>query len=244
MSVVKMAILGAYGGIGQSLCSEIVSHGGSAFLMGRDSSKLSDTAGRFGFQFATVDASSWDQIDQAMDQASLAMNGLKSVVCLVGSVLLKPLHMTSRSEWDATIQTNLTAAAGALRSAVTRMPEGGSVVLISSAAAHVGLSNHEAIAAGKAGIEGLVRSAAMTYAAKGIRVNAIAPGLVQTPLTQRVWGNPRSAEVSLAMHPIGRFGEPVDIARAICFLTDPSNNWITGQVLGVDGGLGMLKPMR
>ena len=122
------------------------------------------------------------------------------------------------------------------------MKEGGSVVLMSSAAAGIGLSNHEAIAAGKAGIEGLVRSAAMTYAAKQIRVNAIAPGLVQTPLTQRVWGNARSADVSLAMHPLGRFGHPEEIARAIYFLVDPSNAWITGQVLGVDGGLGTLKP--
>jgi NAD(P)-dependent dehydrogenase (short-subunit alcohol dehydrogenase family) len=122
------------------------------------------------------------------------------------------------------------------------MSEGGAVVLMSSAAAQIGLSNHEAIAASKAGIEGLVRSAAMTYAAKRIRVNAIAPGLVQTPLTQRVWGNARSAEVSLAMHPLGRFGQPDEIARAIYFLIDPRNQWITGQILGVDGGLGTLKP--
>jgi NAD(P)-dependent dehydrogenase (short-subunit alcohol dehydrogenase family) len=81
----------------------------------------------------------------------------------------------------------------------------------------------------------------MTYAAKRIRVNAIAPGLVETPLTQRVWNNPRSAEVSLAMHPVGRFGQPDDIARAIYFLIDPKNNWITGQTLAVDGGLGTLK---
>jgi NAD(P)-dependent dehydrogenase (short-subunit alcohol dehydrogenase family) len=121
------------------------------------------------------------------------------------------------------------------------MIEGGSIVLMSSSAAQVGLSNHEAIAASKAGVEGLVRSAAMTYAPKQIRINAIAPGLVQTPLTQRVWGNARSSEISLAMHPLGRFGQPDDIARAIYFLIDPRNQWITGQVLGVDGGLGKLK---
>jgi len=83
----------------------------------------------------------------------------------------------------------------------------------------------------------------MTYAAKRVRVNAIAPGLVQTPLTQRVWGNARSAEVSLGMHPLGRFGEGEDIARGIVFLAHPMNDWITGQVLQIDGGLGSLKEM-
>jgi NAD(P)-dependent dehydrogenase (short-subunit alcohol dehydrogenase family) len=242
MSDLKLVIVGAYGGIGQALCEEVSSKGGHAYLVGRDSQKLSEVAGRFGFASAVADASDWDQLDSALELASQNMQGINALVCLAGSVLLKPLHLTSRAEWDSTLQTNLTAAAGTLRAGVSRMKEGGSVVLMSSAAAGIGLSNHEAIAAGKAGIEGLVRSAAMTYAAKQIRVNAIAPGLVQTPLTQRVWGNARSADVSLAMHPLGRFGHPEEIARAIYFLVDPSNAWITGQVLGVDGGLGTLKP--
>jgi NAD(P)-dependent dehydrogenase (short-subunit alcohol dehydrogenase family) len=242
MSELKLVVVGAYGGIGRALCSEVSSKGGRAFLIGRDALKLSEVAQEFGFPSCVADANDWDQIESGMEQASASMQGINAVVCLAGSVLLKPLHLTSRAEWDSTLQTNLTAAAGTLRAAVSRMKDGGSVVLMSSAAAGIGLSNHEAIGAGKAGIEGLVRSAAMTYAAKAIRVNAVAPGLVQTPLTQRVWSNARSAEVSLAMHPLGRFGKPEEIARAIYFLIEPSNNWITGQVLGVDGGLGTLKP--
>jgi NAD(P)-dependent dehydrogenase (short-subunit alcohol dehydrogenase family) len=242
MSDVRVAIVGAYGGIGQSLCREVLEQGGQARLIGRDVAKLEGASSEFGFAHFVADATDWDQLDRAIELAQQSMQGLNAVVCLAGSVLLKPLHLTSRSEWDSTLQTNLTAAAGTLRSSVSRMPDGGSVVLMSSAAAQIGLSNHEAIAASKAGIEGLVRSAAMTYAAKRIRVNAIAPGLVQTPLTQRVWGNARSAEVSLAMHPLGRFGQPDEIARAIYFLIDPRNQWITGQTLGVDGGLGTLKP--
>lgn len=243
MSALKVAIVGAYGGIGKALCEEVDRSSGSMFLIGRDGAKLTDQANRFGCGFGIADATDWDQVDHVLDQAVEQMLGINAVVCLAGSVLLKPMHLTSRSEWDSTIQTNLTAAAGCLRSGVTRMSDGGSIVLISSAAAHVGLSNHEAIAACKSGIEGLVRSAAMTYASKQVRINAVAPGLVQTPLTQRVWGNARSAEVSLGMHPMGRFGLPEDIARAIYFLIDPKNSWITGQTLGVDGGLGSLKPM-
>jgi 3-oxoacyl-[acyl-carrier protein] reductase len=105
----------------------------------------------------------------------------------------------------------------------------------------LGLANHEAVAAAKAGIIGLARSAAATYAARRVRVNCVAPGLVRTPLTQRITASPATERASLAMHPLGRLGEPGDVARAIVFLLDPENDWITGQVLGVDGGLGSLK---
>jgi NAD(P)-dependent dehydrogenase (short-subunit alcohol dehydrogenase family) len=122
------------------------------------------------------------------------------------------------------------------------MNKGGSVVLISSAAAMEGLANHEAIAAAKAGILGLTLSAAATYAGQNLRVNAVAPGLTETPLTAALTGNETSRRVSEAMHALGRLGKPEDIARAIVFLLDPANNWITGQVLAVDGGLSRVRP--
>ena len=243
LQALKGVVMGAYGGIGTAVCEEISRSGGNAFLVGRDSGKLHDLAARLNFDSCVADANDWDQIESAMKHAEESLAGINAVIHLVGSVLLKPIHLTNRAEWDATIAANLTSAAGVLRSSVPRFKEGGSVVLMSSAAAAIGLSNHEAIAAAKGGIEGLVRSAAMTYANKRIRVNAIAPGLVQTPLTERVWGNPRSAEISLGMHPLGRFGRPEDIARAVLFFANPANDWVTGQVLGVDGGLGTLKPM-
>jgi hypothetical protein len=118
---------------------------------------------------------------------------------------------------------------------------GGAVVLVSSAAARIGLANHEAIAAAKAGIIGLVLSAAATYARQRIRFNAVAPGLVRTPLTRGLVSSEPAEKASVAMHPLGRLGEPEDVARAICFLLDPAQGWITGQVLGVDGGLADVK---
>jgi|GEM_PF-5018227 len=83
-------------------------------------------------------------------------------------------------------------------------------------------------------------SAAATYASKGVRVNAVAPGLVRTALTRRIWDNPKSAEASQAMHALGRLGEPDDVASLIAWLLDPSNFWVTGRVIGVDGGLACL----
>jgi NAD(P)-dependent dehydrogenase (short-subunit alcohol dehydrogenase family) len=90
---------------------------------------------------------------------------------------------------------------------------------------------------------GLTLSAATTYAPKNIRVNCVAPGLVDTPMSARIVGNEAAAKASKSMHALGRFGKPEDVAAMITFLLDPTNDWVTGQVIGVDGGLGTLKPM-
>lgn len=106
---------------------------------------------------------------------------------------------------------------------------------MSTAAAHVGLANHEAISAAKAGIEGLARSAAATYAARGVRVNVVAPGPVRTPLSARITGSDAALQASLKLHPIGRIGEADNVAAAIAFPVDARNSWVTGQVWPVDG---------
>jgi NAD(P)-dependent dehydrogenase (short-subunit alcohol dehydrogenase family) len=103
------------------------------------------------------------------------------------------------------------------------------------------LSNHEAIAAAKGAINGLVLSAAASYAPRGIRVNAVAPGLVRTPMTSRITGNEASLKASTAMHALGRIGEPEDVASGLAWLLDPAQSWVTGQILGIDGGLGSLR---
>ncbi len=241
-STIKAVIVGATGGIGHAVCRKLAESGGEAFLIGRSIETLKVLSQEYGWGYAVADGADWAQLDGVVSSAEGLLGEINAAINLAGSVLLKPIHLTSRSEWDATIAANMTSAAGLMKACIPRMfAGGGSVVLMSSAAASIGLSNHEAIAACKAGIEGLVRSGAMTYAAKKIRVNAVAPGLVETPLTQKIWGNARSAEVSLSMHPIGRFGKPEDIASAILWLASPEQSWVTGQTIGVDGGLGKLK---
>lgn len=121
------------------------------------------------------------------------------------------------------------------------MTPGGSIVLVSSAAARIGFANHEAIAAAKAGVIGLTLSAAATYGPRHIRVNCVAPGLVRTPMTSRLTANEVALKASTAMHPLGRIGEPEDVAAAIEWLLSPEQSWVTGQVLGIDGGLGSVR---
>jgi len=129
-----------------------------------------------------------------------------------------------------------------VRAAGLSMKKGGAVVLISSAAAMTGLANHEAIAAAKAGIIGLAQSAAATYASNGLRFNVVAPGMVESPLTAQLTSNEALLNASKSMHVLGRIGKPNDIAQAILFLLNPSNDWITGQVIAVDGGLSRIRP--
>lgn len=118
---------------------------------------------------------------------------------------------------------------------------GGSIVLCATAAARIGLPNHEAIAAAKGGVMGLMLSAAASYAPRNIRVNCVAPGLVNTPLSTRITSNEAAMKASSAMHALGRIGRADDVASGIAWLLDPENNWVTGQTLGIDGGLGTVR---
>jgi 3-oxoacyl-[acyl-carrier protein] reductase len=160
----------------------------------------------------------------------------------VGSLLLKPAHLTSETDFAETVAANLTSAFAAVRAGARAMTKtGGSIVLVSSVAARVGLPNHDAIAAAKAGIIGLTLSAAATYARQRIRVNCVAPGLVRTPLTKRFTESEVALKASVNMHPLGRIGEPSDVASAMAWLLDAEQSWVTGQVIGIDGGLGSLR---
>ena len=114
-------------------------------------------------------------------------------------------------------------------------------MLCATAAARTGFVNHEAIAAAKGGVIGLTLSAAATYAPRNIRVNCAAPGLVDTPLAARITSNEAAMKASAAMHALGRIGRADDVASGIAWLLDPENNWVTGQILGIDGGLGTVR---
>jgi NAD(P)-dependent dehydrogenase (short-subunit alcohol dehydrogenase family) len=161
----------------------------------------------------------------------------------VGSVVLRPAHLTRQGDWEEVVATNLTSAFAVVRAAAGAMMRdgGGSIVLVSTAAARIGLPNHEAIAAAKGGVDALVRSAAATYGRQGVRVNAVAPGLVDTPLTARITGNEKARENSEAMHALGRIGNPEEVAESIRWLLSDAAGWVTGQTLGVDGGLGTVR---
>lgn len=242
MSSQRVLVIGGGGGIGSAVARDLAAAGNRVFLTGRDAGRLAQVAGELGAQAAAVDATDFAAVDALADQAAASLGGLTGIVCCAGALLLKPAHLTSAEEWQSTLAANLTTAFATVRAAGRVLKQdGGSVVLVSSAAARIGLANHEAIAAAKAGVAGLVLSAAATYARARIRFNAVAPGLVDTPLARGITSNDLATKASIAMHPLGRLGRPEDVARGILFLLDPANDWVTGQMLGVDGGLADLK---
>lgn len=243
MQATSFLILGAGGGIGSATARILAKQGARVLLAGRDSDSLNQLAAEIGGVPHTVDGRSFEDVAAAAERAKSEFGRLDGIANCVGSLLLKPAHITTEDEFDETIATNLRSAFAAVRAGAKTMRDGGgSIVLVSSAATQVGLANHEAIAAAKGGVSGLTLAAAASYARSRIRVNAVAPGLVKTRLTERLTANDKGEEASLAMHALGRLGQPEDVAAAIAFLLDPSNDWITGQILGVDGGLGAVRP--
>mgnify|MGYP001827562646 CR=1 FL=1 len=214
----------------------------SASHHGRIGGSGSPYAPETGGTAVPLDARDVGEVAKAFDAAREAHGRVDGAVNCVGSVYLKPAHATSPEDWGQVLATNLTSAFGTVRAAATAMRKtGGSVVLVSTVAAQLGLPNHEAIAAAKGGVEALTRSAAATYASKGIRVNAVAPGLVETPATTRLTASEAARKNSEGMIPLRRIGTPGDVASAITWLLDPANDWVTGQVLGLDGGLGAVR---
>lgn len=223
-------VIAASSAIGQALVTSLVAQGDKVFTTARDNSKIQPNA--------LLDATDFNAVSEVFKQAG----PIDGVVNCAGSLLLKSAHMTSQEQYHAVINASLTTSFATVRAAGAHMKSGGSIVLISSAAALVGLANHEAIAAAKAGIIGLAQSAASTYANINLRCNVVAPGMTDTPLTAPLITNSLALNASKAMHALDRIGTPDDIARAIMFLLDPKNNWITGQVLAVDGGLSRVRP--
>lgn len=231
-------IFGAGGGIGSALARRLAHAGDTLMLAGRNAASLTALGAELNVPCQPCDVTRADEVEAAFQKAIETHGRLDGAALCVGSILLKPAHLTTDDDWAATLATNLTSAFHVVRAAARTMaPTGGSVVLVSTVAAQRGLANHEAIAAAKAGVEGLARAAAATYARQGLRFNVVAPGLTRTRLARAITGNEAALKYSTALHPLGRIGEPDDVASAIAWLLAPEQTWITGQVLAVDGGL-------
>ena len=242
-SVNSFVILGGNSDVAKSLAKSLRATGSNLLMTYRSADGAAQLEDEFSCLTAIATADDSASIDAGVEKALKQFGKVDGVVNCIGSVLLKPAHLTTDAEWHETLTTNLMSSFYLLRAAVKAMRKGGgSIVLISSAAAKIGLANHEAIGAAKAGIVGLALSAAATYAGRGIRVNTVSPGLVKSEITRKLWESEAAAAMSSQMHALGRLGEPDDIAKAVAWLLDPENSWITGQTISVDGGLSSVVP--
>ena len=179
-------ILGATGGIGSAIARSLAADGARLVLAARDEARLATLADELNAEHRGVEASDFAAVETLLVATAERHGRIAGVVNAVGSILLKPAHLTTEADLAETLRLNVQTAFAAVRAASRTMPDGGSVLLFASSASEVGLPNHEAIAAAKGAVGGLVRSAAATYASRRLRVNALAPGFVRTRLTDAI----------------------------------------------------------
>ncbi len=156
-----------------------------------------------------------------------------------GSINLKPLKMLSIDVFREEMELNFFALVEVVKTLMPRMAEGSSMVFFSTVAVSTGMPFHTSVAAAKGAIEGFAKSLAAEYAPR-VRVNCIAPSLVDTPLAGRLLNNDKKRELMAQRHPLKRVGNAEDIANLAVFLLGDKSTWVTGQVLGVDGGMSTL----
>jgi len=236
-------IIGGSGGIGSNLARRMSDNGWKVIISARNIENLNLVSDGKSIDSLIVDATNADDVQEKAKQINETYGSLDAVVNSVGSIFLRPLHATSSEQFMETINQNLVTSFNVIRATAKIMMRGngGRIVLFSSAAASLGMPNHAAISAAKAGVEGLARAAASDYAKRGIRVNVISPGLVDTPLSSHLLASEQSRKISEDMHPVGKIGEPDDIASVAEWLITSAPEWMTGDIISVDGGLTNLK---
>tara|TARA_B100000475_G_scaffold166101_1_gene127413 strand:+ start:671 stop:1411 length:741 start_codon:yes stop_codon:yes gene_type:complete len=236
-------IIGGSGGIGSNLARRMSDNGWKVIISARNIENLNLVSDGKYIDSLIVDATNADDVQEKAKQINETYGSLDAVVNSVGSIFLRPLHATSSEQFMETINQNLVTSFNVIRATAKIMMRGngGRIVLFSSAAASLGMPNHAAISAAKAGVEGLARAAASDYAKRGIRVNVISPGLVETPLSSHLLASEQSRKVSEDMHPVGKIGQPDDIASVAEWLITSAPEWMTGDIIPVDGGLTNLK---
>ena len=236
-------IIGGSGGIGSNLARRMSDNGWKVIISARNIENLNLVSDGKPIDSLIVDATNADDVQEKAKQINETYGSLDAVVNSVGSIFLRPLHATSSEQFMETINQNLVTSFNVIRATAKIMMRGngGRIVLFSSAAASLGMPNHAAISAAKAGVEGLARAAASDYAKRGIRVNVISPGLVDTPLSSHLLASEQSRKISEDMHPVGKIGEPDDIASVAEWLITSAPEWMTGDIIPVDGGLTNLK---
>ena len=191
-------------------------------------------------QSENVNYVKFDALNDEFDN-SLIPDEIHGFVYLPGSINLRPFKGLSVEAFKQDLEINLISLIKVLKTVMPKLiaADNSSIVLMSTVAVQRGMPFHSSVSASKGAIEGLTKSLAAEYAPK-IRVNAVAPSIVDTPLANRFLNNDLKIEKSAQKHPMKRVGNSADIAETINFLLSEKSSWMTGQIIGVDGGTSTL----
>lgn len=222
----NIVIIGGNSGIGKEILLEVEKLGANTFVYSRSKTD--------GFKFDATKEE--DLLNNLPDK-------IHGLVYCPGSITLKPFHRLSLGDFQQDLEINFLGAVRVLQACFKSLKntKGSSVVLFSTIAAQTGLVFHSSISGAKGAVESLTRSLAAEWAPLQIRVNAVAPSLTDTPLAAALLSSDDKKEGANKRHPLGRYGEPGDIAAAALYLLSEQSSWVTGQVLNVDGGMSVIR---
>ena len=227
----NILIIGGSSGIGLALAEQLAPHN-KVFIASRSGDAV---------QHLDIQHISYDATQDDLDTSQLPEE-LHGFIYCPGSINLRPFKGLKLEAFQSDFEVNVLGAVRSLKFVLSHLSASGNaaVVLYSTVAVQTGMPFHSSVAASKGAIEGLTRSLAAEFAPK-IRVNAIAPSLVDTPLASKFLNNEAKMDKANERHPLGRVGSAKEIAQATTFLLGEESSWMTGRVLQLDGGIGNLK---
>jgi NAD(P)-dependent dehydrogenase (short-subunit alcohol dehydrogenase family) len=228
----RYLIVGGSHGIGAGVVDQLLASGSEVANVSRTPSHVDDVR----YSHLTLDVTT-SQLD-----ATQLPDQLDGFVYCPGSINLGPIRQLNRDAMLQDYHLNVVAAIECLQAALPslRLSGNASVVFFSTVAVGQGMTMHASVSAVKGAIEGLTRSLAAELAPK-LRINCVAPGLTETPLSERFLSSDQKKSAMAEKHPLKRVGTVQDIAAMVTFLLKPESSWITGQVIGVDGGMSAIR---
>ncbi len=230
----NILIVGASSGIGLETAKLLIAKGYQVYSASRNQPDLAGT-----------NHITWDAQNPDNQVFASLPDEIHGIIYCPGTINLKPFHRLSQDDFKNDFQINVLGAVSVIQAILPKLKkaDGASIVMFSTVAAKLGMGFHASVAASKGAIEGLTLSLAAELAPAKIRVNCIAPSLTDTPLAKNLLSSDEKKDASNKRHPIGRFGTSTDIANIASFLISDESSWITGQIMGVDGGMGSIKMM-
>tara|TARA_B100000401_G_scaffold18085_1_gene10967 strand:- start:783 stop:1496 length:714 start_codon:yes stop_codon:yes gene_type:complete len=230
----KYLIFGATGSIGSKLSENMHESDKEIHLIGRDEEELKKLASKLNSEYSVIDILS-DNLSETIKE-NFGDKNISGIAYCIGSIDLKPLRVSKKEDFKKCLDVNFFPVIEIIKSLQDNLKKNnGSIVLFSTVAVKKGFTNHAIISSAKGAIEGLTVSLAAEFA-PNIRVNCIAPSLTNSKMSQSILKNKMMADGIAKSHPMKRIGQAADIASMAKFLLSDESPWITGQIIGVDGG--------